>query len=101
MNWNLLLIIKTFYAIFRNAHVFISHILVIKLILLERERKCLRNSYFTILYTILLVPSTLNMKVDNMFTVILYRFILKKHCILKITSVEEDMEGLEQSVIHC
>ena len=101
MNWNLLLIIKTFYAIFRNAYVFISHILVIKLILLERECKRLRNSYFTILYTILLVPSTLNMKVDNMFTVILYRFILKKHCILKITSVEEDMEGLEQSVIHC
>ena len=66
VNWNLLLIINMFNAIFRNAHVFISHILVIKLILLERESKRLRNSYFTILYTILLVPSTLNMKVDNM-----------------------------------
>ena len=69
VNWNLLLIIKMFYAIFRNAHVFISHILVIKLILLERESKHLRNSYLTILYTLLLVPSTLNIKVDIMFTV--------------------------------
>ena len=50
MNWNLLLIIKMLYAIFRNAHVFISHILVIKLIILERESKRLRNStspYYT------------------------------------------------------
>ena len=38
VNWNLLLIIKMFYAIFRNAHVFISHILVIKLNSF-RERK--------------------------------------------------------------